>query len=59
MDSSLDAPGKEGREQSDRWKETLNKGFLPRVSPGCGGYGRPKRRPNNDVTLNIALILKL
>ena len=59
MNLSANAPRKEGREQSDRWKETLNKGFLPRVSPGRGGYGRPKRRPNKDVTLNIALILKL
>ena len=27
------APWKEGREQSDRWKETPSKGFLPSVSP--------------------------
>jgi hypothetical protein len=26
-------------------------------SPGPGGYGRPKRRPNGDVILIIALIL--
>jgi hypothetical protein len=26
------APWKEGRERSERWKETLGKGFLPRVS---------------------------
>jgi len=26
-------------------------------SPGPGGYGRPKRHPNEDVTLIIALIL--
>jgi len=32
MNSSPDAPWKEGRECSDRWKETLGKGFLPRVS---------------------------
>ncbi|MCX6577196.1 MAG: hypothetical protein NTV82_12485, partial [Candidatus Aminicenantes bacterium] len=25
--------------------------------PGPGGYGRPKRRPNGDVILIIALIL--
>jgi len=31
-DSSPDAPWKDGREQSDRWKETPRKGFLPRVS---------------------------
>jgi hypothetical protein len=27
--------------------------------PGPGGYGRPKRRPNGDVILIIALILVL
>jgi 23S rRNA (adenine2503-C2)-methyltransferase len=37
MNSSLYAPWKEGRERSDRWKETLSKGFLPRVSPGVRG----------------------
>ena len=31
-DSSPDAPWKDGRERSDRWKETPLKGFLPRVS---------------------------
>ena len=45
--TSSNAPGKEGREQSDRWKETLNKGFLPRVSPGSGGLGRTYHRPSN------------
>jgi hypothetical protein len=54
MNSSPNAPWKEGRERSDRWKETPTKGFLPRVSdgtgsPGPGGCGRPKRRPNGDV----------
>jgi hypothetical protein len=62
MNSSPDAPWKGGRERSDRWRETLNKGFPPRVSdgtgsPGPGGCGRPKRRPNGDVILIIALIL--
>jgi hypothetical protein len=32
INSSPDAPWKDGRERSDRWKETLRKGFLPRVS---------------------------
>ena len=32
MNSSSNAPWKDGRERSDRWKETLGKGFLPRVS---------------------------
>jgi len=31
-DSSDNAPWKEGRERSERWKEILGKGFLPRVS---------------------------
>jgi len=62
MNSSPDAPWKEGRERSDRWKENPTKGFLPRVSdgtgsPGPGGCGRPKRRPNGDVILIISLIL--
>jgi hypothetical protein len=34
VNSWLDAPRKEGSELSERWKETLRKGFLPRVSPG-------------------------
>jgi len=62
MNSSPDAPGKEGRERSERWKETPGKGFLPRVSdgtgsPGPGGYGRPKRRPKGDAILIIAFVL--
>jgi hypothetical protein len=62
MNSLVNAPWKEGSERSERWKETLGKGFLPRVSdgtgsPGPGGCGRPKRRPNGDVILIIALIL--
>jgi hypothetical protein len=32
MNLSLYAPWKEGKERSDCWKETLKKGFLPRVS---------------------------
>jgi hypothetical protein len=32
MISSTKAPWKDGRERSDRWKETLSKGFLPKVS---------------------------
>jgi hypothetical protein len=39
MNSSPDAPWKDGRERSDRWKETLIKGFLPRVSDGTGSPG--------------------
>ncbi len=31
MNSSADAPWKDGSERSERWKETLRKGFLPRV----------------------------
>jgi hypothetical protein len=62
MNSSPNAPWKEGRERSDRWKENPTKGFLPRVSDGTGssgpgGCGRPKRRPNGDVILIIMLIL--
>ena len=46
MNSSSNAPWKDGRERSERWKETLRKGFLPRVSdgtgsPGGGGRGQP------------------
>ncbi len=33
MNSSSDAPRKGGRERSDRWRKTRNKGFPPRVSP--------------------------
>jgi len=33
MNSSPNAPWKDGSERSERWKETLEKGFLPRVSP--------------------------
>jgi hypothetical protein len=33
MNSWPDAPWKDGSEQGERWKETLGKGFLPRVSP--------------------------
>jgi hypothetical protein len=33
MNSSPDAHWKDSSEQSERWKETLGKGFLPRVSP--------------------------
>ena len=63
MNSSPNAPGKEGRERSDRWKETLGKGFLPRVSdatgsPGPGGYGRPKRRPNRDVIIIVFVLVR-
>jgi len=32
IDSRDEDPGKEGRERSDRWKETPAKGFLPRVT---------------------------
>jgi len=32
MNSSPNAPWKGGRERSERWRETLNKGFPPRVS---------------------------
>jgi hypothetical protein len=39
MNSSPDAPWKDGSEQSERWKETLGKGFLPRVSDGTGSPG--------------------
>ena len=42
--SSEDAPGKEGRERSDRWKETPAKGFRPRVS----GRLLPSRLPSNE-----------
>ena len=35
-DTSPDAPWKDGRERSERWKETLSKGFLPRVSVDSG-----------------------
>jgi len=45
-DTSPDAPWKDGRERSDRWKETLREGFLPRVSSaplklpgGCASKG--------------------
>ena len=46
MNSSPNAPWKEGRERSERWKETLSKGFLPRVSDRTRteythGYIRP------------------
>jgi len=34
MNSSPNAPWKEGRERSERWKETLDKRFLPRVAEG-------------------------
>jgi len=62
MNTSPDAPWKDGRERSERWKETLKKDFLPRMSdgtgsPGPGGCGRPRRRPNGDVILIITLIL--
>jgi len=62
MNSSPDAPWKDGSERSERWRETQNKGFPPRVSDGTGslglgGCGRPKRRPNGDVILIITLIL--
>jgi hypothetical protein len=33
-DTSPNAPWKDGSERSERWKETLDKGFLPRVSGG-------------------------
>jgi len=39
MNSSPDAPWKDGSEQSERWKETLGEGFLPRVSDGTGSPG--------------------
>jgi len=42
--SSEDAPWKEGRERSDRWKETPAKGFRPRVS----GRLLPSRLPSNE-----------
>ena len=32
MNSSSNAPWKGGRERSDRWRETRNEGFPPRVS---------------------------
>jgi len=34
MNSSPDAPWKGGRERSERWRETLKKGFPPIVSDG-------------------------
>ena len=39
MNSSVNAPWKEGSERSEGWKETLDKGFLPRVSDGTGSPG--------------------
>jgi len=39
MNSSPNAPGKGGRERSERWRETLKKGFPPRVSDGTGSPG--------------------
>jgi len=34
MNSLPNAPWKEGSERSERWKENLGEGFLPRVSQG-------------------------
>jgi hypothetical protein len=34
VNSWPDAPRKESSERSERWKETLHKGFLSRVSQG-------------------------
>ncbi len=39
MNSSPNAPWKGGRERSERWRETRNKGFPPRVSDGTGSPG--------------------
>ena len=53
MNSSLNAPWKDGRERSDRWKETLCKGFLPRVSDSFPRAFHRNRDASDDDLLDL------